>query len=430
MRKPIALVLYYSRGVFPLRDTIKKHLYSWQNYSRFNSIYLNVALGFPDRFFETHQFDIIIYHTSLCGIRWGDAPFYRFKNLLEPLSNSDAYKIAIPQDEFVHTGRLVELLNFWGVDLVLSCAEESEWSKIYKGLNNNPRIVTVLTGYLDTKSIKRISSFAKPMQDRKNFVVYRAWRAAYWLGEHGQLKVQVGQFAKEACDRLGLTHDISLNDSDTISGEDWFRFLADSRATVGVEGGASIIDVDGAIKKAVEKYLEANPEATFEDTRRAVFNESEGSLDLRAVSPRHLEAVAVRCCQLLIEGHYNGILEAGKHYIPIAPDFSNLDDALKKLNDTDYIEDMVDTAYAELIDDDQYSYPRFVSRIESIFADERKPNAINRPGPYWLLLFRIRDILVWIGIRLECRSLRDHQAFISRAVSRTIFWAAYSLPKF
>ena len=49
----------------------------------------------------------------------------------------------------------------------------------------------------------------------------------------------------------------------TFYGDDWYRFLARCRYTIGMEGGSSILDRDGSVRACVEARLAEQPDATF-----------------------------------------------------------------------------------------------------------------------------------------------------------------------
>jgi hypothetical protein len=53
----------------------------------------------------------------------------------------------------------------------------------------------------------------------------------------------------------------------------------------------------------------------------------------KCISSRHFEAAAAGTCQLLIEGRYNDILQAGEHYIALDPDLANAAEALARFRD-------------------------------------------------------------------------------------------------
>ena len=52
---------------------------------------------------------------------------------------------------------------------------------------------------------------------------------------------------------------------------------------------------------------------------------------LFTVTPRHFEAIITKTCQVLLEGHYKGVLVPERHFIPLKPDWSNLEHILEKL---------------------------------------------------------------------------------------------------
>lgn len=411
-RRKTILVLYYTRGVYPLRNTIDTHLYAPRRYSRHRTIYINIALGFPWEYIRTMNIDVIIYHTSFCGMRWSRSVFFKFTAMIRDMASYPALKIAMPQDEFIHTDLLTKIINDLNVDVVLSCASADDWPTIYAGVKRKDVVFeTVLTGYLDEKTVRRIKRFHKPLSQRKWAISYRAWRAAYWLGEHGTHKVRIGERFKEEAEARNLPVDISLDDDDTISGMDWFRFLADSRAVVGVEGGASIIDRDGSLKEKVEAYLAKHPEADFDTVKQAVFAEHEGSLNLKALSPRHLEAAATKTCQILLKGDFNGLLEADTHYIPVEADYSNMDEVFRKLADDDYVQTMIDTVYRDLIQTRKLTYSAFINDIERSYISrlDARPRTVSDMFKQWVL--NRRDWINWRIIQAEVVYARNPARF-------------------
>jgi len=406
-RKTI-LVLYYTRGVYPLRNTIETHLYAFRRYSRHRTIYINIALGFPWEYVRSMAIDAIIFHTSFCGMRWSRPVFFKFTAMIREMADYPALKIAMPQDEFIHTDLLSKIIEDLKVDVVLSCAEESEWPVIYAKVDRK-RVTfkTVLTGYLDEETVRKIEKFHKPLAARSHYITYRAWRAAFWIGEHGTHKVRIGEVFEKAAKARGVRTDISLNDGDTIAGLDWFRFLADSRAVIGVEGGASIIDPDGVLKQRVEDYVERNPDADFETVRDACFKDHEGSLNLKALSPRHLEAAAAKTCQVLMDGHYNGVLTADRHYIPVRSDYSNLDEVFEKLANDGLVQNLIDQSYEDLIQRSDLTYEGFVKGIEDEFISPLRDKNAPFKDIFKRIILNWRDWINWRIIQAELEYSKD-----------------------
>jgi hypothetical protein len=190
-----------------------------------------------------------------------------------------------------------------------------------------------------------------------------------------------------------MKSDISLRDEDTLIGDDWYRLLLRSRWTIGVEGGASAIDRDGSIRARTLSYQESNPGAGFEEVEAACFPGLDGTLDLMALSPRHLEACATRTAQVLIEGEYNGVLEAGIHYLPLKADFSNLEDVLSGMRDEGVRAGMADRAYRDVVRSGKYMSAVFASFVLSVA--EAPPRAIPMPARILVAAESLRDWALW-----------------------------------
>lgn len=403
MKKPhVILVLYYTRGVYPLRDTIATHLYCWGRYSRYRVIYVNVAFGLPWRRLRRMRIAGIVFHTIFLAMRWSPALFLRRAAECEPLAALDVPKLALPQDEFIHTDMLAEFLAGQRITHLYTCAEERDWRAIYGRHVDFARVQarTVLTGYVDDATRARVDRMKRP--PRVVDVGYRAWKAAYWLGGHGQHKVRVAEAVDAAACGRGLAVDSSLRDEDALLGDDWFRFLLGCRATVGVEGGASLLDRDGSLRETVESYVKAHPAAGFEEVRDACFPGRDGELGLVCISPRHIEACLTRTCQILVEGRYSGILQPWVHYIPVSKDYSDVGRALDALADPALVARMVDAAYDDVVASGKWTYRAFVRETEADIFDRAALPRMDLRSWLYYAYFRLRDWGCWRYIQLEC----------------------------
>jgi hypothetical protein len=130
-----------------------------------------------------------------------------------------------------------------------------------------------------------------------------------------------------------------------------------------VESGASLLDPDGSIYHNVNAYLEQNPDADFDEVEQNCFKGLDENLHLYALGPRHLEACAARTCQILVEGHYGGLLKPGTHYIPLKKDFSNIDEVLRIVKDDKLRSGIVESAYQDVVASRKWTYREFVKFI-------------------------------------------------------------------
>ena len=357
------LVLYHSR-LAPVRPAIADHLFSFRRYGGRPCIYVNLAVRSVPPWIHRLDIDLIVLHTILLSDRWQPDDFRDVALRMRSLRSVRAPRVAIPQDEFINIDVLVDVLRDIGVDHVFSCAPPEEWPTLYGPLMEHGTGVTrVLPGYLEPATVRRIGQLAGGVRDRDIDIGYRAWKPKQWLGRHGMRKGWIADAFQRAGAKSGLRLDISLETSDTLLGDDWFRFLLRSRYTIGVESGAGILDRDGRIRACTDAYVAGHPRAPFEEVEAHCFAGLDGTLNLRSISPRHLEACATRTPQILVEGAYSGILEAGRHYIPVAEDLGNVAEIVKLVADGDGHRAMAEQAYVDVVASGRYGYEAFVRTI-------------------------------------------------------------------
>lgn len=419
-RNQAILVLYHTRGLaqLPLRAAVADHLFAWGRYSRYPVIYHNFAYGFDFGAFRNIPLKAVILDTLALNLRWDPDFFHRMTEPLRALADFPGPKIAMPQDEFIHTDMLCDFLKAIGVTHVLSAAEPREARKIYAALGERVTLRTALTGYLDPRRVRRLRGLGL-WRRRDIDIGYRAWNAEPWLGAHSLLKIGVAKAALAAASRHpGLRLDVSVDDKATFYGDDWYRFLLRCRATLGAEGGASILDHDGAVRDRTRAYVATHPEASFAEIREACFAEKEGSLRLFAIGPRHLEACATRTCQILVEGIYQGILRPWLHYIPVKRDFSDIDQAFAALQDRNRVDAMIERSWQDVVGSGRYSYPRFVRRVERLMIDAAVefPKARLRDTVSDALRIRTAMVRHWFSFafaRFEARHLLTRHDYYS-----------------
>jgi len=381
------LVLYHAPHL-PLRTTVSDHLNSIRRYSGRSCIYINLARRRIPAWIDRMHIDLVVLHTILLSTRWEPELFAEMAQRMEPIQRLSCPVIAIPQDEFLNTDPLNDLLREFRVSHVFTCAAERDWEAIYGPvLAEGVRLTRVLTGYVEPATVARIEKQARRNTRRDIDIGYRSWRPEPWLGRHGMLKGRIAEaFAKRAPAR-GLKLDISMDHMETLLGDAWYGFLLRCRYTIGVEGGASIHDRDGSIRRCVDATLASNPCASFEAIEAACFPGLDGRFGLRAISPRHLEAAATRTPQILIEGEYNGILEAGRHYIPLKADFGNMDEVLDEVATARMGSTVAQRAYDDVIASGRYGYDSFVRTLLSDVHDTPKVRAAP--------LFAVRGLGAW-----------------------------------
>lgn len=400
----ILIVYHYDdRYDFPMRATTWDHLYSFKHYSPHRCFYLNLAFRRVPRYFAHIKFDLIIFHTIFLSTRWDLSFFKWLMEEVHELKEMKATKVALPQDEYIHTDILCDFINDYEIDYVFSVSPELEWPKIYHKVNfEKTKFYKILTGYLDDLSIKYINQLsynsARPIG-----IGYRARHVAPWLGRHGLLKVKIAEVFQEKAPEKGLITDISTHQKDVLLSSEWYKFLLRCKYTIGVSGGSSILDQDGTLKVKTEEYLKLHPQSSFEEVEQACFPQKDGSLNLSVITPRNLEACATRTCQILVEGDYNGILEPGKHYIELKRDFSNLDQVLDLVKQDSLREKITSNAYKDIVESGRYTYREMVRFIlENSLSTQKAIHQFSaRKGlgdDFFYFYTRSIDKLDWIRV--------------------------------
>jgi hypothetical protein len=323
------------------------------------------------------KFDAVILHNTFLCLRWTGWYFNKLKQHFDWVRRIEAPKIAIPQDEGDHAGLLDEWLFEWGVQSVLTVHHDStNRSPLYPRLRRNARFYRCLPGYIDERSAKRIHAKLIQPTERSLDIVYRAAHLPYWFGSAGQRKHRVADSVVTHANKAGLRCNISTKERDAILGDEWLNFLASGRATIGCEGGSSVLDWCGEIRAKIQALLAAEPNLSFE----AVSGRMPAGWDkyrFLTITPRHFEAIITKTCQVLVEGDYRGILRPDKHYIPIKADFSNIDEALEKLRDNDLVQEIVEQAYSDVYLSQRFTYRAFAELIETALDDLYESNNYN-----------------------------------------------------
>lgn len=171
----------------------------------------------------------------------------------------------------------------------------------------------------------------------------------------------------------------TVGNKNLFLGLDWYRFLLRCRTMVGCMGGASILDPEGEIYKYLLPYKErVYSEKKMEQLLSGFKTKYDMDLDYAMISPRCFECAMTKTCMVLIEGHYNGILKPGIHYIELKKDFSNLDEVLEKVMNKEYCEQMAERTYQDVVLSGRYSYERFVKYVFRTLIKERKEQAKMR----------------------------------------------------
>ncbi|GFO80934.1 MAG: hypothetical protein A49_05610 [Methyloceanibacter sp.] len=343
------------------RDTTFRHVCAFPRYGKGNLFVMHHLKAPVTKELRQIEFDGIIIHYCFLGHRIRKLPL--FTQTYDFVKQSSATKIAITMDDYTHSGTLDRWLDEFGVKIVYSPITRDLdvlYPKMFQkdGVEFRP----ALTGYVDNDMLSDVETLTLPLSDRKIDVGTRVKAIGPHLGRHAQKKsiISVG-FCTEAA-AAGFVTDCSTDAKDVFLGKDWLRFLGSCRTTIGSRGGASVADIDGSLRAKCDDYLQAHPDAPYEEVKAACFPDVIDTYRFDATGPRLLEAASTYTCQVLVLDEYLG-LEPYKDYIPLQEDFSNLSEVFAMMRDSETLSRISSNAHRKLIASKQFSLERFVEGV-------------------------------------------------------------------
>lgn len=352
--RPTAVVLYNWRGQWPMRRWEHQRIFAWKACFPGPVTFLNIGFPFNPAWISRLDPDLVMIDATALAARYTRVGLGGLRRAMEAVP-ARSRRLAAPLDEFLGLESLRDFLVEARIDLLLTALEPALWDAVYPTPQRSFALRRFLTSYVDDGLMRRRSS---DLARRPIAVSYRAWETPSWLGEMGVLKREVGLRAAAWAASRRYSADVAVDGERRLVGEAWIRLLGASRAVVGVEGGSSLIHPAGA---APTDALAASDTAPWSPSAPTVVLTPR--TEIRAMSPRHLEAVATRTFQVLVEGDYGGVLEAGTHYQPVRRDLSDIEAGLDQSRDTQRAQAMVDRAHDEIVASGRYSWRTVVREI-------------------------------------------------------------------
>lgn len=344
-------------------DLFSKHRFCYASASKASDSNL---LGQTGDNLDYSGFDVLMIHYSARVAYWKKTID---DTVIEAIRKFTGYKILFIQDEYDHTETAREKISDLGINEVFTCVPDPFIDLVYPA-ERFPNVIftSFFTGYLPPSLENNLD--VNPLYERPYHIVYRGRPLPYYYGSLGQEKWLIGKNVKAACEARSIPHDIEWAEEKRIYGNQWNRFLHSGRATLGTESGSNIFDPDGKIRENVDAALNENPHLSYEEARARFFEEDNLGVKMNQISPKIFEFIAARTALILYEGDYNGVLQPDVHYLPLKKDGSNLAEILDTLNDLPKLQELVDKAYADIVEGGKYNYRTFVGEVDAIL-DER-----------------------------------------------------------
>lgn len=183
----------------------------------------------------------------------------------------------------------------------------------------------------------------------------------YWPFIGDRERTALVEWFERCASSRGLSADIRRG---RVSREEWNGFLNGCKSVIGAESGTYYLNDRGKLLERARAYnLFENRAASFDEVFDRFYRGQPKGVSGKSISSRHFEPIGTKTCQILLEGHYNGILKANEHYIPVRQDLSDIDEALRRFRDEASRRDLVERAYEYVLENHTYAH-----RIEYLLS--------------------------------------------------------------
>ena len=358
-------------------NTVSEHVAGFSRHSSFDVTAVNVHPAWkhaeqghePSRdsaeqtleLVRGEKFSAVILHYTLFGMNI----YYFGQPLLDWLGGFQGLKIAFFQDEYHQCTRRFRFIDEYGVDVVYTLVEPRFFRETYLSHCSASCILHTIPGFVEEDLVATARTLRAEGGARDIDVGYRGRIIDFALGRAGREKHVIGEEFKRRAANSDMALDIESADNKRIYGPSWPWFLARCRCVLGVEAGVSLFDVEDKVRLGCMRLRCENPNVDDETLFENVMRPWEDVIPYRMISPRHFEAAAMGCCQVLFEGRYSGILEPGRHYIELKKDFSNICEVISKIKDKDLCRTIAEQTRKDLVESGRYSYQRFIAHFDA-----------------------------------------------------------------
>jgi len=351
--KPKVLVIHALRPTS--RQTTIDHLLSfYEHLPRADVQYLHFLQPLPKEFREVAP-DLLIVNYDYLNYRF--TPLWPFiKRRHKDIAERSGKVVAIAQDDFWANKLLDNWCMDWEIDRILT-ASEAGWELLYPRSNKKIEISKSLTGY----SKSTVAPATSSLEFRSIDLGQRVRTMPAHLGRIGQLKAHQATSFAAIARNAGFKVDVSTRVEDSFIGAAWSDFLASCRFTIGMKGGASLIDPYGLIHTKVDSFTKLHPSKTFEQIENACFKGKDTNNEFVAISPRLFESANAGTCQILPPANYLDVLNPWEHYLPLNLDLSNSTEVLSAMRDLERCQEIAIRAREVLVESGDFDYSKLVN---------------------------------------------------------------------
>lgn len=337
----------------------------FSKYDKHNKYIVHSSFYKLPKFLKSVDFDAVIMTSTFMSIFVGNftAGNDAWVNQYDFLKKSTAKKIVFAQDDYWFTEVRDSFYIDYSIDRVFLVCPPDSWNDLVPNyISIGGEVAQGFTTYV-TPYIRNLSKYNKVWTDREYDIVYRGKKNPKVPNHIGEIKGQIGDsflhnLSPDNKDKLKL----DLGNSGTfIKGENWYKFLTNSRGILGSNSGSSVRLRNIEMMHKILSYADQHPHLSGLEIEQAILDKNDRNRDYTAISPRNVESAALRTVQFLVRGSYSGMLEAHKEYFPLHEDCSNADECIDFLRDSDACNEMIDKSRTALLGNSELDCFRYIN---------------------------------------------------------------------
>lgn len=347
-----------------------------------NYLIHNASLPLP-QFVKEFPFDMILINSSFLTSVFDRARLKQLKKDYSFIKYSDAFKVALPQDDYYCCEELDGLVTEWGINLLYTICP-NYWDTLYsKYIASGGMIKLGYTGYITTEMLSRIGK-KKSAISRKYDLTYRASGKPTFPNKLATLKANIGNIFTQNIYEPNLNMDIASGQSSMISGAAWWDFVENSRCVLGSMSGSSNLIRNHDVTDRIRNYQSSFPEATDDQIIAECLPDGDADRIYEMISPRIIEAGLFSTVQLLVQGSYSNLIKPYEDFIPIKGNFlegdtniSNKEELSEVLKDISLQEKIAETCKTTLLNSNQLYLSNFFQNVFDEYFNRNKSQYVN-----------------------------------------------------
>jgi hypothetical protein len=335
-------------------------------YDKLNNYVVHSCFYKLPAFLKTVDFDAIIMTSTFMSIFVGNFTVGNdaWISQYEFLKKSTAEKIVFAQDDYWFTEVRDSFYIDYSINRVFLVCPPESWNELVPNyISKGGEVAQGYTTYV-TPYIRGLSKYNIEWTDREYDIVYRGKKNPKVPNHIGEIKGQIGDsFLNNLSsdNRNKLKLDLG-NSGVIIKGENWYKFLTNSRCILGSNSGSSVRLRNVEMMDKLLTYADQYPHLSYYKIEQEILGKDDRNRDYTAISPRNLESSALRTVQFLVCGSYSGMLEAHKEYFPLQEDCSNAEECINFLRDTSACKEMIDKSRIALLENPELDCFRYINK--------------------------------------------------------------------